>query len=250
MYIFKYIKDLIFYFYYIFLILIFVGTINFIYFEEILYMLLKPLNNILKNYHLNNDFEKNYLIFTNLTEVLIIYIKVYITLTFIIIIPCSFFQLYSFLINGLYYYEKKKLSYIFLLLILIFLINNLITYFIFIPLTYYFFLSFEHISDNNLFNIYFEGKIYDYLILFFNFFVNFTLCLFLPFFIYFLNYLNIININFLTKNRKIFYFLFLILIFIFSPPDIFLFIFLIFFYLFFYEFSLYILCIIKHCYKL
>jgi len=248
MYIFKYIKDFIMYFYYIFVILLFIGLINFIYFEEILYILLKPLINILKKNNINYiDIEKTYLIFTNLTEVLIIYIKVYIIITFIIIIPCSIFQFYSFFNNGLYFYETKKLNYIFFLLLILFLTNNLITYFLFIPLTYSFFLSFEQVAINNLFNIYFEGKINDYLILFCNFFINFSLCLFLPFFLYFLNYFNIITVTFLIKNRKIFYFLFLILILIFSPPDFFIFIFLIFFYLFFYEFSIYLLCIIKHC---
>lgn len=213
----NYLYELKYYFFYNILILCFILIINFIYFNEIIFILLKPLLSI-NNISIIN-FNKNYLIFTGLTDILFIYIKIYFIICFYIYLPILILQFNKFLISGLYFSEKQFLMYITFFFFILFFINNFIIYFVFIPKIWAFFLDFEILSNVKLFNLYFEGKINDYLSLIFTLLFNINLCLNFPFILIFLNYKNIITLNIIKKKRKYLYFMLLIIASVLTPPD-------------------------------
>jgi len=211
------------YFLYNILLIFLIFILNFFYFDELLYILLKPL---LVNI--------NYLIFTNLTDIFFIYIKIYFISIFYFYVPLFIFQLNQFLKNGLYLYEQELIKYMSFSFLFFFIFNNIIIYFFLIPSIWNFFLNFEILSNMDLFNLYFEGKINDYFLLILKLIININLCLNIPFILIFLNYFNIISINLLIKQRKFNFFILLVILTIFSPPDIFsFFFFLIFLYIFY-----------------
>ena len=215
----NYLYELKHYFIYNFLILCFILLINLIYFNEIIFILLKPLLNI-NNINIIN-LNKNYLIFTGLTDILFSYIKIYFIICFYIYIPLLILQVNKFLVSGLYFSEKQFLQYITYFFFILFFLNNIIIYFIFIPKIWTFFLNFEILSNIKLFNLYFEGKINEYLSLIFTLLFNINLCLNFPFILIFLNYKNIITLITIKKKRKYLYFILLIMASVLTPPDFF-----------------------------
>ena len=223
------------YFIYNVLLIFLIFTLNFFYFNELLYILLKPLLMSI-----------NYLIFTNLTDIFFIYIKIYLISIFYFYVPLFIFQLNKFLRNGLYSYEQELIKYMSFSFLFFFILNNILIYFFLIPSIWNFFLNFEILSNIELFNLYFEGKINDYFLLIFKLLININLCLNIPFFLIFLNYFNIISINLLIKQRKFNFFLLLCILTIFSPPDIISFFFLLIFMYIFYEFTIFILYLLNH----
>ena len=223
---------------YIIILILFVFILNFYYFNEIIYILLKPLFNSFK---LNNKYNNFYLIFTNLTDIFFIYIKIFFLISFYISIPLTFLNTKKFISNGLYCFEIKIFQIFFYIFSVFICINNFLIYFVFIPLIYGFFISFEVISSSALFNLYFEGKFNDYLNFIFNLFFTINVLLNIPIVIIFFKYLGIFSLNFLVQYRKLFYFFFLIVISILTPPDILSLILLIFILFLIYEFSLFLL---------
>jgi len=236
-----YLSELKWYFFYNFYLLSILLILNFIYFNDILYLLLKPLFSIEAS-----NLSQNYLIFTNLTDILLIYIKIYLITSVYLYIPIFFWQIQKFITTGLYFYEKLLFKYINISLISFFIINNLLIYFFFIPIIWKFFLNFEILSNIELFNLYFEGKINDYLSLIFRLLININLCLSLPFILILLNYNNIISLSFIKNQRKYIYFILLIFCTLISPPDILSLSLLLLLLYFFYEITLFSLFIIKN----
>ena len=238
--IFYYFKEFKKYIIYNIIFVILILYINFIYFDEILYILLKPLLNSL---NLHKNFIKPYLIFTNLTEILFIYVKIYLLSFFYFYFPCFILQLNKFLFDGLYKSEKQFLKFFSYFILIFFFFNNILIYFIFIPTIWHFFLNFEILSNSNLFNLYFEGKFNEYLNLIFILTTNINFCLHFPLILVICLLNNLIQLTTIINYRKFFYFFLLILSAILAPPDIFSQIFIIFFLYIFYELSIILILI-------
>ena len=82
--------------------------------------------------------------------------------SFFLCSPIFFYQLYKFLEPGLYKDEKKTiLPYIFFPPVL-FLIGVLLVYFVVMPITWKFFISFQNISPKNGIPIILEAKVSEY----------------------------------------------------------------------------------------
>lgn len=183
--------------------------------KELLFIIVKPLLNISKNKLFS------YFIFTNMSDVLLIYIKISVILAFICTIPKILAQLWFFLIQGLYNYEKNFLFSIFILSFFFFITVTFILYSYIIPFIWLFFISFELTSSNSLFGIYYEAKINDYVDFMFYIFLIFCCFLQFPIVMIFLIYFNFLDLKFFIKYRKYFIIIFFILGGLFSPPDIF-----------------------------
>ena len=120
------------------------------------------------------------------------------------------------------------------LILTMFLFSLLLFNYLFIPLTWNFFLSFQNFIY--FVSLHFETKLDEYLIFYISlYYICVFYCqMFLGFF-FVLNYLNA-NIQSIKKFRKIYYYLFLIFSTFISPPDITSQIFISFLLAFFYEF--------------
>ena len=197
---------------FLFIIFAWISTIVicYIYKETLLFLIIKS----------NNIFSSSntplYYIFTNITEIFTIYIKVVNFIANQIFLIYFLYHILLFMSPGLYYYEYKYFFKIFSLGIFfwffsIYILNNF-----FLPICWNFFISFQ----NEINNFYFEAKINEYL--------NFYLTLYYicnvncQIFMVLIFYLNSLkgNLNKMKQLRKIFYLFFICFATIATPPDI------------------------------
>lgn len=161
-----------------------------------------------------------YFISTDLTDVLSVYLDlsnfVGIQLTSLIF----FYHALMFFSSGLFDYEYRKIKFI-LLNSFCFVLGSVVIYNICIlPCIWLFFLSF---NDESLFsvNIFFESKITEYVKLYKSFYVIIVLISQI-FVVFFFSVEWVKNkIKFVAFTRKIFYFIFLIIATLTTPPDVF-----------------------------
>ena len=215
----------------------------FFYLKELLFIIVKPLVNINRN----NNF--SYFIFTDMLDIFFTYIKIVIVLGFVAIFPLILIQLWFFLVEGLYNYEK-----IFLLKFLIFFCCCLAVIYFFlyiylIPLIWLFFINFELTNDNSLFGVYYEAHISDYVNFLFDIFFIFFCLIQIPVLMIFLLYFNIVKVGFFMAYRKYFIIMFFLLGGVLSPPDIFSQIIISFFILFIYEIVIFFSLLVQNYIK-
>nr|YP_003434230.1 SecY-independent transporter protein [Chattonella marina]BAI70577.1 SecY-independent transporter protein [Chattonella marina] len=118
--------------------------------------------------------QNGYFIFTNISEVFLVFIKTSLILSVFICLPYFLFQLKCFLCPCLYSYEYFKVSKLFYqLLIYLFFGNCWFFYFLF-PWSWFFFIGFETTLQSNYISIYFENRLQDYLDFFIQFFFFFN----------------------------------------------------------------------------
>nr|WAK85028.1 SecY-independent transporter protein [Amicula sp. isolate GU52X-4 cfCalB7] len=184
--------------------------VNYFYKETLLFLVLQT-----HNYSTNNF----YFIFTNITEIFSVYLKLTMFLSTQIFILYFCYTFFIFLSPALF---KLEHFYLFLSLrtslivwfIIIFFFNYAL-----IPLTWNFFLSFQFFT--NFIDLYFEAKLIEYLdfyiLLYYLaiFYGEITITLFFLF--YFINS----NTKFIKKYRKLYYYFFILFSTLISPPDIF-----------------------------
>ena len=222
-----YLNELKYRFLYILISFFFNFIVLFFFAKDVLFILIKPLLLV------NNNF--NYFIFTNMSDVLLIYLKIVFFISLILSIPVVLIQIWFFLVEGLYRYEKYFLIVLFYSFVFIFLCINFILYSYLIPMIWVFFVNFELTSSEFIFNIYYEARITDYVNFMLEIFLMFSSLLIFPLFMVLLIYFNIFKLEFFFFYRKYFYIFFLILAGFFSPPDIFSQLFIVFPIIFFYE---------------
>lgn len=179
--------------------------------ETLLYITLK---NILSN-------DSFYLITTTITEIFSSYLKLTYFLTNQLTLIFFLYQLYKFLKPGLYFSESKNLKIIVSVVSSVSLVNLLALNYFILPICWEFFLSFNENSTSNPINLYFEGKLNEYVSFYVSLYgwCNITVQLLLLqglILDYLPNKLEIIK-----NNRKIFYLNFLIIATVISPPDVF-----------------------------
>ena len=183
------------------------------YIETILFLTIK---NITKA-HNNNSL---YLISTNITEIFSTYLKlayfISIQFTFILIL----YQITIFLSPGLYINEYTKLKKLIITLITIFIINIIFNHYFIFPFFWDFFLNYQASFEKQTVQIYFEGKLNEYL----NFYVNTYVTISLLTLFFYAQFFIINNINnkiqFIKKYRKLFYLTFILIATTITPPDV------------------------------
>jgi sec-independent protein translocase protein TatC len=206
---------------------------SYYYKDILLFTIIKPKNTFINKY---NFF---YFIFTDVTEIFYVYFKLIFFLSFQIIILMIFYHFFLFICPALYKNEFKNFKVIFISVNFVSLISIIIAYFVIIPFSWDFFLSFQDLLKNKSFTIHFEAKLVEY----FNFYISlYYICgiyfqLFVLLF-FILNYLNNNNFNNIKKFRKIFYFVFISFA-AFLCPEIFSQILISFLFVFLYEFFLF-----------
>jgi sec-independent protein translocase protein TatC len=191
----------------VFILLFYLSTflVLYVYKEILLFLLVQPKSKININ---SNSF---YFIFTDVTEIFYVYIKLILFISFQFLILFIIYNVFIFLIPALfkkeYYYMKTFIKTIFYT----WLFSGLVSNYYLIPISWDFFLSFQNFISDKSFNLYFEAKLNEY----FNFYISFYYVCFFYFqfsilLFWGLKYLNE-EINNIKKFRKVYYFCFVIL---------------------------------------
>ena len=193
---------------------IIITIITFQFSWDIFYLLSKPLSKL-------SEGEGNFhFIYTKLTEGFMTELKISFISSLFLCSPIFFYQLYKFLEPGLYKKEKKVvMPYIFFPPML-FLIGVLLVYFVVMPITWRFFISFQDITPKHGIPIILEAKISEYVDLIVELFIGFGLAFQLPILLVMLTKLKIINYHQLKKFRRYSIVLIFILAAILTPPDV------------------------------
>ena len=204
----------------------------YVYKETLLFIIVQPNTFINVNEHLAFF----YFIFTDVTEILSVYLKLIIFLSSQILFIYLIYHCFLFLSPAFFQYEYvyfkssiQMLSFVLLSSIV------LITCFL-IPLTWNFFLSFQDLLSTCSFHLYFEAKLNEYLCFYIKFYYLCGFyCQFFVLFLLFLNYIDA-NIKLIRKFRKLYHYCFIIFSTLISPPEILSQIFLSIIVIFIYEF--------------
>jgi Sec-independent protein secretion pathway component TatC len=182
----------------------------------------------------NQQSEVLYFIFTNVTEIISVYISLAFFLSHQILLIYSIYQSFIFLGPAFFDTEYLSVRFIFKVTILFYLKSVVFFKCLLLPVSFNFFLSFKKITINNSFCLYFEAKIVEYfnffIVLYYNNWLYFQI--FAIVFLLF-NYFNTPII--IKKSRKLCYYFFLLLVFLMCPTELFVQISIILFFVTFYE---------------
>jgi sec-independent protein translocase protein TatC len=180
--------------------------IAYIFSEDLFKLLISPLKEQLP--------EKGRLIFTNLPEVFIAYIKTAFIGGILISSPIIFYQLWMFIAPGLYQNEKRYIIPFVVFSSLLFIGGALFGYFIVFPFGFRFFLGYanEYVQALPSVQQYFSFSIK----LLFAFGIIYEL----PVVIFFLSRMGLVSADFLRKKRKYAILLIFILGAVLTPPDV------------------------------
>ena len=158
--------------------------------------------------------ENVYFIFTDVTELFSVYIKVVFFVTIQVTVWCFFYHLLFFVSIALYPCEFKFFSSLWFYGTFFWFLASFLSSYVMIPFGWSFFLSFQ------LSGFYFEARINEYLSFYFN---TYGLCLIycqlftiLFFFITDIKH----DSNYIKKYRKLYYYMFLIFATCVTPPDL------------------------------
>ena len=180
--------------------------VTYIFSEDIFTILIMPLKKSLP--------ESDKLIFTNLPEMFITYIKTSFIAGILLSSPVIFYQMWMFIAPGLYQNEKRYVVPFVLFSTILFVGGALFGYFIVFPFGFRFFLGYanDYIQALPSVKQYFSFSTK----LLFAFGIVFEL----PVVIYFLSRMGIVSVSFLRKNRKYAILLTFIMGAILTPPDV------------------------------
>lgn len=200
------------------LILILIAVIStlilsYYYKDVLLFILIKPV--------LKNSFNLFYFIFTDVTEIFSVYIKVIsffinqIFLIFLIFQTFSFLSL-AFFIKEYIFFKQLLKSCLVIWFFSFFLAGSLL-----IPFSWEFFFCFQNIISSKFISLYFEPKIIDYISFCITIY-SMTIFYFqlLAILIFVIVYYNN-NITFIKRYKKFYYYIFIIFATFITPPDIF-----------------------------
>ena len=200
-------------FYYTLLSFIFSFFTLYFYLGETMYIIIKPLLLI-------ENIEINHLIYTNMAEVFFATLKLSLSLSSYTILFIILYQIYYFILPGIFKYEQKKVKKIIYIIIILLVLSFIFTYNFFVPFVWSFFLQYDINLNDDLFKLSFEGKIIEYINLITSILFTFFLCFQLPILFGFCLKLEILSAKKLEIFRSFAIVLCFILGAICSPPDV------------------------------
>lgn len=176
--------------------------ILFIYKEQLLYFIIKP----------SLIFLNPYFIYTQLSEVFWVFYKIIFFCSIISILPYLFIQIILFLSPGLYNKELKFVCKLFIIIGVLMYLYFYIFLSILVPYFCQFFLTFEQKGYLYLINIFFEGRLIEYLDLFFYIYLLFiTLILIFSLFYILSLFIKFEYIYIFIQKRKYIYLIMLVI---------------------------------------
>jgi sec-independent protein translocase protein TatC len=201
-------------FFYILLTLVISFITFYIFIGELTYVVIKPL-------FLNNNYEIQELIYTDMSEAFLASIKLTLFFACYSCIPIIIYHLYYFFLPGLYIHEQKSILQFIIISICLMVTSFTFAYLFFVPIVWDFFLNYDLNIDKNLFKVSFQGKIIEYINLITSILFSFVICFQLPLFFMVLLKTELISYKELQKYRPLNIILCFFCGAIFSPPDVF-----------------------------
>ena len=199
---------------FLFLTWIFTIIISYYYKEIILFFVLNSVD------LLNNLVYTKYFIFTDLTEIFYVYIILVFFVSNQVLFFTTLYHIFMFLSLGLYHFEYSRLKAFIKLSIISFLIAIVILNKLILPLSWEFFLNFQDQDYFKPIPFFFEAKLSEYLSYYINLYylclINCYISSFLLFFAISFSK-NTIRIR---QMRKHFYFVFVLISTLTTPPDV------------------------------
>ncbi len=159
------------------------------------------------------------MIYTALGEGFVTYLKIASYTAILLALPIWLWHLYRFIAPGLYAAEKRVIIPCLILSPLLFVLGILLLYYLAMPMIWQFFLSFQSAADSNI-NIVLQAKMSEYLSLFLELSLAFGLSFQLPIAVIILTVLDIIDAQFLRRQRKYAIVLIFIVAAFLTPPDV------------------------------
>ena len=186
------------------------------YYKEVIFFLILNLTQYI-NFH--GNYEINF-IFTNVTEIFYVYLKLIFFISNQTILFSLFYHVLMFLVSGLYKFEYENLKFFIKLFIFSFFTSLLFLNTLLVPLTWDFFLKFQN-QDLKLIPFFFEAKLDEYLIYYINlYYLCLINCQISFFLLITVSYYSKNNFNTIKNLRKFFYFLFVVISTLTTPPDV------------------------------
>jgi sec-independent protein translocase protein TatC len=193
---------------------LFFFVISFFYKEALLYFLVKI--NIFQS---KTNF--SYFIYTHLTEVFSTYLLLSFITSLYLSFPIFIIHLFYFIRPGLYPFEYKLFKKFILICICVWFLNNILTYYFFVPFIWNYFCYFDSNILQGPLNLYFEAKLNEYIDLLVSLYIltNLVSQIFFWIYLFILNY-NPFDLIFINKSRKYLYLLIFIFASLLTPPDV------------------------------
>jgi sec-independent protein translocase protein TatC len=190
--------------------------VGYFYKETLLFLFVQPL----MYQDTNSHSAVFYFIFTDVTEIFSVYIKLVSFLSIQLTLLYVLYHLFVFFSPAMYYKEYLYFNLVSKVIIFVWCFSIIMLTQILIPLTWKFFLSFQYLTSTRSVNLYFEAKLNEYLIFYISlYYLCVFYCQIFTVFFFFLNYINA-DIQIIRKFRKLYYFFFLVFATLVSPPDI------------------------------
>lgn len=194
------------------------GTVfvSYFYKEVLLFIMVEPCT-INQNQDNCNIY---YFIFTNITDLFLVYFKLVTFITLQLLVPFTIIHIFNFLTPALYFREYKTYFTFIKLSCIFWVISWILLSCFIVPITWFFFSNFQNLVSSKFINIHFEAKLNEYFDFYFS---MYYICVFYCqifatlIFLFSLNF----NLKSIKKFRKLYYFIFVILSTLISPPDIF-----------------------------
>lgn len=190
--------------------------ISYFYKETLLFTIVQPYTSI----GIKESINISYFIFTDVTEILSVYLNLIMFLSFQIIYAYTGYHFFLFLSPALFYVEYLFCKFGMKIMTIMWAVSIVLSTYLLIPITWHFFLSFQNLSLKHSLNLHFEARLKEYLHFYissyFMYLFYFQLCTFLLLFLHYANF----SIKKLKKFRKVNYYCFVILSTLISPPEI------------------------------
>jgi sec-independent protein translocase protein TatC len=190
--------------------------VSYLYKETLLFLITQPERLMNKN----NFYSTFYFIFTNITEVLSVYITLVTFFSFQVFLLFTIYHCFVFFSPAMFKSEYYLVFSFFKISISVWFFSVLMSNFLLVPMTWDFFFSFQELFSSKFVNLHFEAKLTEYLdfyILIYYisvfYFQIFTILFF------FLSYISD-KVKIIKKFRKIYYYFFVVFSTLISPPDL------------------------------
>ncbi len=189
--------------------------ISFVFAEDIYEFLVRPLAMVLAER--GDDYR---MIYTDLTEVFFVYLRVAFFAAFMLAFPVIAVQIWIFVAPGLYAHEKRAFLPFLISTPVLFFLGASLAYYVIFPLAWRFFLSFEIGNGEGVLPIQLEAKVNEYLGLVMSLIFAFGVSFQLPVLLTLLARAGILTAAFLKSGRKYALVLVFVAAAILTPPDV------------------------------
>jgi len=198
-----------------FLTVIICSIFSYFFAEDIISFLVSPLNDVMTSVKSTNR-----LIYTNLAEGFLTYLRISVFSGFVISLPVILYKVWFFISPALKIKEKKIISYFALSSFICFILGFVFCYFYIMPLAWKFLLGFQSLASETSVAIDLEARLGNYISLSIAMILAFGFMFQMPVVLFLLLDANVINVNNLVSFRRYYIVSVFTISALVTPPDV------------------------------